>query len=220
MAYVVAADFRAATLKWYTRGLALTDEEAPTADITSAIAAYSGQLDSWASDHYEPENALEVVVDQRHYSHMLHLPKRIRTVTTVKTVNYAGTETVETATDWRVHSSLNAAGTDFHESNEMDWLEVITGQYLTTGAAYWPYGIGTVKITGNWSWGAVPDRIKRAVAILVYDRFRAKGDSLMRAERWATDQASYDLSNSKPSGLPEVDEIIEAYSRKELILRP
>jgi hypothetical protein len=176
-------------------------------------------VDRWTEDHFEPENALEVIMDGNIDGPRLYLPKRVRAVTTVKTVDGDGAETTETATNYRIHSSLNAAGTDFHAENTLDWLEVTPGQILSTGGS-WPIGPNAVKITGNWSWAAVPDRIKRAVAILVYDRFRAKGDSLMRAERWATDQASYDLSNSKPSGLPEVDEIVEAYRRKELILRP
>jgi hypothetical protein len=209
MAYLAASAFRAGSLQWYTAGLALTEVEAPTADITSAIASYSQQFDRWCDDHFEAEAALAVVVDVREVSRHLYLPKRVRSVTQVETIDGAGVATVETLSKVRVHSSLNTAGTE--QVGKLDWLEILSGESLSTGA--WPVGTGTVRVTGNWSYATCPDNVKLAIAMLVYDRFRAKGDSLYRVQRWTAEGASFDRSLTEPTGLPEVDTIIEQMRR-------
>lgn len=211
MAYVVAADFREGSKKWYTAQATLTDEQAPTPDLTAAIAALSAQFDSWCDDHFEATASTEFTVDVRDNSRNLYLPRRVRSVTQVETIDVDGVATVEPATSYRVHSSLNAAGSE--EIGKLDWIELLPGERLNTQTGGWPWGTGTVQVTGNWDYLVTPDRVKRAVALLVWNHFAPRGDSLHRAQRWQTEQASYDASLTTPSGLPEVDAIIEDLRR-------
>lgn len=213
MAYIIAADFREASKKWYTSGLSLTTEEAVDADITAAIASMSAQFDQWTDDHFEDENEAVYTIDVREPSSVrLYMPRRLRSVTTLHTIDEDGTATLEAATKYRLHSSLNAAGTE--RVGEFDWLEIVQGERLSTTGGGWPIGTGTVRVTGDWSYLVTPDRVKKAVAILVYDQFKPRGDSLYRAQRWSTEGADYDRSQSLPSGLPDVDVIIAELRRQ------
>lgn len=211
MAYVAAADFREGSKKWYTAQATLTQEQAPDADLTAAIASISAQFDGWCDDHFEATAATEFTLDVREHSRRLYLPKRVRSVTQVETIDEDGVATVEAATAYRVHSSLNAAGSE--ETGKLDWLEIIPGERLSTDTGGWPIGTGTVQVTGNWDYLVTPDRVKRAIALLVWNHFAPRGDSLHRAQRWQTEQASYDASLTTPTGLPEVDAIIEDLRR-------
>lgn len=211
MAYVLPAAFREPSLEWYTRGgYTLTDSEAETGELTAAIAAMSSLIDYETYDHYEAETAATLTLDVTGYPTQLYLPKRVRTVTSVKTVAADGAETTEVVGTYRVHSSLNAAGTDMQDGGMLDWIEVLTG--FSTGR-YFPQGTGTVKVTGNFSWTAVPELIKRAVAVLVYDHFKPAGDQLRTAQQWTSAEVAVNRSLTTPTGLPEVDRIIEQYNR-------
>ena len=112
MAYIAAAAFREGSKQWYTAQATLTEEQASTTDITAAIASFSAQFDSWTNDHFEATTSTEFTLDVREVGRRLYLPRRVRSVTQVETVDEDGVATVETATTYRVHSSLNAAGTE------------------------------------------------------------------------------------------------------------
>jgi hypothetical protein len=210
VAYLTAAAFRAGSLAWYTAGLVLSDSEAPTADITSAITNFSAQFDDWTNDHYESETlTLELDGDG---TGRLVLPKRCTSVTTLKTRDPNGTLTTQSATAYRLVSSLESTGTRRRSTSAMDYVDVVSmGPGLasvTEGSYVFPCGSQTVQVAGAFGWLTTPERAKRAVAMLVYDHFKRRGDSLYRAQRWQTEGAAYDASLTTPSGLPEVDEIV------------
>lgn len=217
MAYLTATDFRANSKKWYTAQLVLSEEEAPTADITSAIASMSLQFDEWTHDHYETESlTLELNGDG---TGTLLLPKRCTAVTTVKTRDPNGTLTTQSATAYRLVSSLDSAGARRRSKEALDLIEVVDlGPGLSSvndGTYVWPCGPQTVQVAGSFGWTTVPDRVKRAVALMVYDQFRGKGDSLHRAGSWSTDGADYNAATTTPSGLPEVDGIIAELAKAD-----
>lgn len=211
MAYLTAAAFREGSAAWYAKGLSLSQDAASDADLTSAIASMSLLFDDWTNDHYENEDELVVELNGEGTPTLL-LPKRCTAVTTVKTRDANGTLTVQSATAYRLESSLESSGTRRRSKDALDYLEVVRDgpglSSVTEGSFVWPCGTNTVQVTGDFGWLAVPDRVKRAIALLVWDQFAPKGDSLHRAQRWQTEQASYDASLSEPSGLPEVDAII------------
>lgn len=223
MAYVVIADMRSATAKEFARPFLLTTAEAPDTDLTDAIARISEQIDTFTGDHFESTTALTMDLTVPGYDETgsrgptrLHLPKRVRTLTAVSTRDEDGTLTVETATNYRLHSSLNAGGTDFNEdADPYDWIEVVPGKDLSTGDGVWPAGPQAVRVTGNWDWTAVPTDIKKAVAMLAYDHFKPETDNLRRATEWQTNNAAYSASSSTPTGIPPVDETIARYTRPE-----
>ena len=215
MAYLVAADFRGGSSAWYTSGLTLSDTEAPTAQLTSAIAAYSLQFDDWCNDHFESESlTLELNGDG---SDKLILPKRCTAVTTVKTRDANGALTTQSSSVYRLTSSLENTGSRRRSKDAMDTLDIIplsSGLSATLDGPYaWPCGPQTVQVIGSFGWTTTPERVKRAVALLVYDHFRKKGDSLYRVARWTQQGESFDRSLTTPSGIQDVDDIIADLKR-------
>lgn len=210
MAYLVASAFRDATKAWYTAGITLSEEEAPTADITSAIDNFSKAFDDWTNDHYESESST-VELDGDGSARLL-LPKRFTALTTVKTRDSAGTLTLQSSSVYRLISSLESTGSRRRSKDALDFLEVIpygTGLSATVEGPYvWPCGPQTVQVIGTSGWTTTPERVKRAVALLVYNHFRPRGDSVMRATRWQTEGGAYERELDSVSGLPEVDDII------------
>lgn len=189
--------------------------EAPDAEITAAIAAMAQSFDEFTADHFEDENALTLEMDVRHPTRSLVLPKRVRTVTSVVTVDSEAAETIEDATTYRVRSSLDAAGAV--SVGLLDSVEIIPGQRLSTGDI-WPVGPRTVKVTGDFSWLVTPDRVKRAVALMVYDHFKPEAGKLRRAERLSTPDMTVLFADTEPTGIPEVDGIIEEFTRKKAVV--
>lgn len=216
MAYLVAANFREGSVTWYTAGLTLTTEQASDANLTAAIASYSLQLDDWTNDHFETEasTTVELAGDG---TDRLVLPKRFTAITTVKTRDANGTLTLQSATAYRFTSSLESSGSRRRSKDALDTLDVVPGgpglSGVSEGSFVWPCGPQTVQVIGTSGWTTTPERVKRAVALLVWDHFAPRGDSVYRAQRWQTEQASYDASISEPSGLPEVDKIVADLKR-------
>lgn len=210
MAYVASDDFRSATLRWWTAGLALSQTEAPDADLSAAIAALSEQADELTNDHFEPTAGKVVDLDVEETTTRLFLPTRARAVTKVETRDEDGNLTVEAATEYRLHSSLDSAGT--LAIGDHDWLEIIPGRSLSTGST-WPIGPQSVRVTYDADWAAVPERIKRLVSLMVYDHFRPLAPGIRAAETWNTNDAVYRRAVSEPLGIPEADQIIAEFLR-------
>lgn len=215
--YVDPDDFRTATAKWFAKQLTLTDTEIADPDLAEVIAYASGVIDDECSDHFEPEPGggppepdTTLDVDAR-TSGSLRIPKRVRSLTQVQTRDKDGNLTLEAASTYRLTKSLDSAG--ITAVRQWDFLDVVGGQWLSTGEATWPEGIQTVRLTGTFSWAVVPRDIQRAVALLVFDVIKGKNVELHRATRVHTDQASYDQALTEPTGLPEVDRIIARFGR-------
>lgn len=208
MGYVAVADFRAATLQWWTRDLALDVVDVPDAQLTGAIQAQSDRIDMYCFDRFEPETSAFLVDGWG--GTKLWVPKRIRTVTQVETQNELGVFTVETAGTYRVTGSL---ATGSRSKEDLDYIAVIPDRYLSDGKEEWPVGSQVVRLTGTFSWAATPEEIKRAVSLMVWDILTRTNPDLRRASQLELDGEQLDLSASKPTGIPEADEIIGRFTR-------
>lgn len=217
MAYLTADDFRSATEIDATKQLTLTTAEAADAQLTAAIERLSQRIDLYTRDHFDPEVAQTINLDVRGVSRRLLVPKRVRSVTAVKLVDLDGGETAQDATDYRVLSSLDDTGTAMLTQRKYDSLEVVLGQTLSDGYETWPQGAGTVKVTGDFSWAGCPGDIQRALALMVFDHFKPINNNLRRAQRWGNGEMFYVAGETAPTGMPEVDEILNAYRRAEPI---
>jgi hypothetical protein len=216
MAYLVKEDFRAASLTWYTQQLALTGAEAPDASFAGAIERARDIIDTFTNDHFEaepgggpPEGTLTIDVDASGIS-LLRMPKRIRSVSSVQTLQDDGTWQTELATTYKVVASLDSTG--IARNGNFDALEIV-GRRLN-GQVVWPDAPAAVRVTGKYSWTVTPGAIRRAAALIVYDIFKPLNDNLRRATRWIVgDHTQYETGRTEPTGMPEVDGILDEYKR-------
>ena len=107
----------------------------------------------------------------------LYAPRRVRSLTTVQCRQVdVSSFTTQASTAYRLRKSLNGGGTAMVDGRTSDWLDAMPG--LSTGI--WPLGAETVRLTGKFGWAAVPDDIKRLVALKVYDMVKGNADPLSR----------------------------------------
>lgn len=213
MAYIAKEDFRTASLAEYCFGLDLTTNEASDALLTATIARMQQKVEEWCNDRFESldNTAYSVSVSGKRTEH-LYLPWRCRNVDSLTTLDENGVSTSETASTFRLRSSLDAGAA--RRLFDFDYLTVLDGS-ISTGA-YWPEGTRTVSVTGDWHWSTTPADIKRAVALLCWDHFKPLRKDLRRVDSYRTNDASYDLASTQPSGIPEADEIIGSYTRPQV----
>ena len=133
----------------------------------------------------------------------LYAPRRVRALTTVST-RLSWETSFSTTTAYRLHKSLNAAGTAMIDGAGSDWLDAMPG--LTHGV--WPHGADTVRLVGKFGWAAVPDDIKRLVALKVYEVVKGNSDPLSRIVQRQTLDATITFGPS-----PEIDAIVDRYRR-------
>lgn len=212
MTYIAAADLRERTRKPWAVGLVLGVEEASDADLDSVIALVATRIELATGDRFDPpvpdnDEALDCAGSG---TTRLYVPRRVRSITTLKTRDTAGTLTTQASGSYRLHSSLNAAGTAMADGAHLDWLDVLLP--LTVGSV-WPSGAATVQITGKFGWAAVPDDIKRLTALLVYDAVKARDDPLSRISSRTTIDAAYTYGEPR-----EVLDILQRYSRPTVLV--
>jgi hypothetical protein len=208
--YCAVADFRTPSLQWYTFDLALGVDEASDAQLTSAIAGMTELVDAKTYDHFEPESSLSIDVESVGGA-VLYSPKRIRALTKVETRDATGNLTTELTTSYRVTGSLLSGSRD---PTDRDVLTIVPGNVLASGATTWPVGPQAVRLTGDFSWSTTPERIKRLVALLVWDHFKNWNPDQRRARRYTSpDGSSYDYDPTTDTGIPEADNILKDFKR-------
>jgi hypothetical protein len=213
MAYVIPSDFRSGSGAEHCINLVLDSTTYPDPMVSSAIEAAQQRVDTLTDDHFEPENlTLDLDVDSA--AERLYLPRRVRSITSVSTRNFTGALTAENAAAYRTHTSLNAAGTDrLTPTSNKDWLQIIPdGVGLTTGM-FWPVGPQTVRVTGSFSWAATPGDIKKAVALITWDRLMRESGDIRRASRWQRGDLTVERATDSLTGIPEADDLIEPFIR-------
>ena len=222
MAYITAADFRTATLAEYCANLNLGTAEATDAQLTSAIDGLGQRLDRFTNDHFETESITIVLEGAGGAgSPRLVLPKRCTAVSSVSVVDSYGTATVQTSSVYRLHSSLYSSGS--RRRGEIDFLELVYGAGGLAGYPFsqvdpyvWPADANSISMTGTFGWTTTPRDIKNALAIMVWDHFKLQRGDIRRATRWATTDVTVEVGDPNPTGIPEVDQIIEAFTRPEI----
>ena len=189
MAYVLAADFRERTQKPWCKGLVLVEGDASDAELDLLIAQVAGQFELELDDDFDPpspDNDETIYVDGA-YGSRLYIPRRVRSLTTVSTRSLSGTITAVGSTSYRLHSSLNAAGTAM--TGKRDWLDSLS---YTTWASD-----GGIQLIGKFGWAAVPSDIKRLVALRVYDVAKATVDPLSTVTQRITGDGTLTFADSR-----------------------
>jgi hypothetical protein len=223
MSILVPADFRAASFDPACSGLLLTDDEANDVRLTEEIGTVTQRINELTDDIFEKQAGLTLEHDVYEYSRRLYLLQRFTAVTTVKTRDRAGTLTTQGATQWRLRSSLDAAGAA--KQYDVDFLEIIP---LSSGLSgpdifspwVWPYGTQTVQVTGDYGWTVTPGDVKRACAMIVWDTFKREAGDVRRASRWARGDLTVERAADTMTGMPEADELIKPYIRVGLETNP
>jgi hypothetical protein len=215
--YLLFSYLRPGSAAEFAAGLELPDSLVGTdAAITSTIARMSQRFDDLTGDHFSTQTPVTLTLSGNG-SRILDLPRRTTALTSVSITDYAGTSTVQAAGVDRLHSSLNSAGSAWTSPGSLDWIEITPNNFLA-GASFglgygWPAEPNSVTVVGTFGWTVTPTDVKRAVALMVYDHFKPVADPLRRTIAWASGDAQFSRDQSKPTGLPEVDQIISDYSR-------
>jgi len=220
VAYLVAADMREASLAEFATGLALDDSTAETSRLTAAIARMSQRFDDLTNDHFETQTATTLNLTG-YGDTILYLPRRCTAVTTVSVTNYLGVTTAQAATVYRLHSSLNSAGSAWNSPGDLDWLELLPYQYLT-GASFglgyaWPDESNSITVLGTFGWTVTPTDVKRAVALMVYAEFQPQADVLGHVTQWSDSGTIYQRSAGS-TGFPAVDDLVDRYKRTQSVM--
>lgn len=175
MAYIAAADFREKTVQPYTANLVLDEGAGTDAYLDLVIAQMTAQVEIDLNDEFEPPNPdnNETIKIDNDNPYKLYIPRRVRSIASVQTRSYQ-TMTTQASTTYYHRRSLNSTGDAMVNNRKHDWLEPLPG--LTVSC--WPTGGEAVWITGTFGWSAVPDDIKRLVALRVYDQIKSSADPL------------------------------------------
>lgn len=209
--YVETEDFRTATLKWYTNNLALTLAEASDTMLEGAIRRAMDLIEDTTGDTFLTEE--ETLTVSGDGTSILRLSKRIGSIDEVAISLADGTQAIVSEDDYVVHASLDEEGT--RRTSDIDYLATGFGRILYSGRTTWPDGFKNVSVTGVFGWAEVPEAIKRACALIVYDLLKPRNNDLLRrAESYQTDDAAFTVSRTQPTGMPEVDSILEEYLYK------
>ena len=209
MAYIAAADFRERTVKPHCANLILSETDGLDAYIDLIITQVATQVELDLADDFDPPSpdTDEIIsVDGSGWSR-LYLPRRVRSLTTVET-RALEVYTTQASTKWRLRKSLNTAGTAMIEGRVADWLDAVS---LST--TIWPAGADTVRLTGKFGWAAVPDDIKRLVALKTYDLVKGNADPLSRIVQRQTLDATVTYGEST-----EITDIMSRYQRTPLVV--
>ena len=210
MTYVAAADLRERTRKPWAAGLVLGEADGSDADLDNIIAIVTSRLELELNDDFEPPNPDndEIIDVDGTGTYTLYLPRRTRSLTTVKTRDDLGNLTTQASTTYRLSSSLNAAGTAMLNGAKLDELVA-----LNLSTVCWPLGIATIQLTGKFGWAAVPDDIKRLVALDVYNIVKATADPLSTITQRTTVDAIILEGDSRERG-----NIVTSYRREGVLV--
>jgi hypothetical protein len=203
MAYVVAADFREASRKAWTKGLILGENDVNDAELDLVIAQVAGLIELELDDDFDPPSSDvdETIVVEGTIGSRLWVPRRVRSLTSVGLRSLAGVVTAITASSYRLHSSLNAAGTGMLDGyRKRDWLD---------SASSTTWADDGVQLVGKFGWAAPPGDIKRLVALRVYDMVKGTADPLSTVSQRVTSDGSLVLGESR-----EMARIVAAYGRR------
>jgi len=200
--YAVAADFREASRKPWTKSLVLTEGDCSDAELDLLIAQVAGLIELELDDDFDPPNPDndETIVVEGTIGSRLWVPRRVRSLTSVGTRSLAGVVTAVSSTAYRLHSSL-VGGTAMVDGNrKRDWLDSLSS---TTWAD------DGVQLVGKFGWAAPPNDIRRLVALRVYDMVKPTSDPLSTVAQRSTADGSLILGESR-----EIARIVSVYGRR------
>ncbi len=202
MAYVAATDFRERTQKSWCANLILIESDCTDALLDLHIAQMAAHIETELDDDFDPptpDNDETINVDGTLGSR-LYVPRRTRSLTTVSSQPLLGSVTLIASTSYRLHSSLNAAGTAMVGRAKRDWIDSLSGTTWNSP--------GGIQLVGKFGWSAVPTDIKRLVALRVYRLIKSSSDPLTTIAQRTTADAIITYGPSQ-----EETRIVDRYSR-------
>lgn len=187
--YLLAADFREQTQKPWCKGLLLTEGDCSNAELDLLIAQVAGQWELELDDDFDPPSPDndETINVEGTLGPRLHIPRRVRSLTMASTRSLSGMLTAVSSASYRLRSSLNSTGTAM--VGTWDWLD--SASYNTWAAD------GGVQLVGKFGWAAVPNDIKRLVALRVYDVMKATADPLSTVTQRITSDGQITMADSR-----------------------
>lgn len=218
MAILTAANFRPQTTDEACIGRELTAQQAEDGDLDATIARMTARIQDLTNDDFS--DAVETFeLDVWVYSESLMLPKRCTSVTTVKTRDAQGVLTTQSGfspPSYRLRSSLDAAGAvRLGDFDHLDLVSYGPGLLNSADGSYcWPVGPQTVQVVGHFGWLVVPSDLKRALAHLVWDHYRAQRGDLGRVRQVSAAGIAETFSEDPAmTGIREVDQVLLDYRR-------
>lgn len=214
--YLLPPNFRPETPAAACRNLTLVEELAPTDELAEEIEAASRRVDDICDDRFSPLTGQTVVVDVADSWSRLDLPYRFTAITSVSTRDDLGALTLQLATAYRWHRSLNATGTAVLQDGDRDYIDILLGSDGLVVSSLldpwsWPVGTQAVQIVGDYGWTVTPFDIKRVVAMLCWDHFQRENGEIRRAKRWAVDGLTVERDVDSLTGLPEADKLLRRF---------
>ena len=210
MSYIEAADLIEPTAAPFSQGVRLTERDGTETYIQEVIdEIIRGRVDALLGDTFEPalgdpDETLELAGAG---GTRLFLPRSVRSITTVKTRNSSGALTLESATTYRLTSSVSG-GTA--KVGVIDALDAV--QYLSTGG--WPIGPQTVQVVGKFGFTTPPHDVKRLTAKLTYQYFRPASMSGTSIQTRQTADGTITFGTDA-----ETEAILRVYDRFEVMAR-
>lgn len=214
MPLLVPADFRAASLAASCVGIPLETSDVSNALLEDVIESQTEWLEATVGDRFNSFS--DVIYLDGDGTSFLDLPFRTTAIYNLWTVDAEGTEVIESADAYRLHSSLDASGE--RRVGSYDFIEVTelsSGLTGTLDPFRFDFGTGTVKVEGQFGWDDAPQIVRRAVAQLVYNHVKPIRSDLRNASQYATADITVQFSDTTPTGLVAVDAVIAAYTRDE-----
>jgi len=226
---LVPADFRPdGNVAEPVIGFTLTQAQANDPDLTASIARLTRRLEDLTGDRFVQSVGEVVELDVMVDSDSLYLPYRTTAVSTVKTRDAQGVLTTQSASAYRLNTSLDSTGS--RRLGTWDSLDLVpygSGLAATYSSWYWPRGTQTVQVTGTFGWTVAPPDIVRALAQLCWDHYMTKRGDLGRASsvNMAGETLTFFRAGENPYnarvasvGIPEVDQVVAEYARDPWVL--
>ena len=207
MSYLLAADFVEPTTKPWTVGIHLPESVAGNEDHLQAVIdnIIEARVDALLGDTFEPAGGdPDTTIEVNAYGgSRLYVPRSIRSITTVQTRSATGALTTESASLYRIVSSVSGGTT---KVGQIDALDIVPGLNLSTGG--WPYGTQTVRLTGKFGFTTPPTDVKRLAAKLTYQFFRppSAGGTTIQTRQTQDGTITYGSDS-------EIEAILDVYGR-------
>lgn len=173
-------------------------------------SAASDLIDAYCHDHFAPTTGGTVTV-YGDDSGFLRIPRRIRSVSSVTVLDYAGSTTAITTAYYRVESSFSDLGLVVNEAGQ-DGLALL--QTLPV-VGPWPASPYTIRVVGDFDWLTTPEAVKHAAATIVFSW--CSNDVPPNVE--SVDSGSMRFTRPRPSsdttGVLEADILLQRFRRTQ-----
>lgn len=200
-----------------TKGETISVGDYTDAELDEMIDRYEELVEMWTNDRFYSFTATYVFDGTGHRYQFFppSVPYKLLTVTSVKDVDFDGTELTSytESSDFVNHSH-------FLELNvQVDFRRIIG----TKGV--WPLGQQNVQVVGTWGHASTPKPIKELVKRLCMEEISpgssgwvAGGIRLQEWDDYKVEYANYNLGDKTITGWVQADKIVEKYLNRSAFL--